>query len=70
MQYSRPIEANGRFIAVAVAIGKGWRVVPVDPAVTAAAQSDYNSEAEAVSAARQAMFMPGKIKPILIKSRA
>lgn len=67
MQFSRPIEANGRFIAVAVAIGRGWRVVPVDPAVSPAAAADYRSEAEAISAARQAMFMPRKPDAIALK---
>ena len=62
MQYSRPIEANGRFIGVAVATAQGWRVVPVDPAVVAAAEADYGSQAEAISAARQAMFMPSGAK--------
>lgn len=58
MQFSRPIEANGRFIGVAVDLGHAWRVVPVDPAVNALAESQYPSEADAVSAARQALFRP------------
>ena len=56
MRFSRPIEANGRFIAVAVTTSSGWRVVPVDPAVSGLAQSDFPSQAEAIAAARQAMF--------------
>ncbi len=55
IRQSRPIEANGRFIGVAVATGSHWHVVPVDPAV-AGATGAYASEAEAASAARQALF--------------
>ncbi|MBE9605032.1 hypothetical protein IAI18_09145 [Acetobacteraceae bacterium H6797] len=63
MRFSRPIESNGRFIAVAVATESGWRVVPVDPATSAVAEADFTSQAEAIAAARQAIFSRPAVQP-------